>query len=221
MVQDVAFLRRLHCLVYDDDPRQGVIDGQTFRHPAMRLRFTAPAGYRIANGAGAVTVVGAGGQAQFKAAAATADLPGFVAQQFRTLGASAAPAARAGRANGLDYAFSTVRANANGQAVDATLLAYRFPSATYFWTIITPAGRGTRPFDGLIASVAPVGADEAGKLRGKRLRIVTVNAGDTIETLSRQMAYADYQRERFATLNGIAADAPLRPGMLVKVVTAG
>ncbi|MDF2494421.1 M48 family metalloprotease [Sphingomonas sp.] len=219
MTQDTAFLRRLDGLLYDDDPRQGVVTGQTFVHPVMRLRFTAPVGYRIANGSDAVTVAGTGGQAQFKAAAATSDLPGFVAQQFRSLGANAAPTAQAGRANGLDYAYSTVRASANGQAVDATVLAYRFPSATYFWTIVTPAGRGIGPFTPLIESVAPITAQEAARVRGKKLRIMTVKAGDTIDSLSRQMAYTDAQRDRFVTLNGLDDDATLRPGMLVKVVT--
>ncbi|KKI18691.1 peptidase M48 Ste24p [Sphingomonas sp. Ag1] len=217
--QDVAFLRRLDGMVYDDDPRQGVVNGQTFVHPVMRLRFTAPTGYRIANGSDAVTVAGSGGQAQFKAAAATSDLPTFVAQQFRALGASAAPAAQAGRANGLDYAYSTVRANANGQSVDATVLAYRFPSATYYWTIVTPAGRGIGPFAPLIESVSPITAQDAAKVRGKKLRIVTVKAGDTIDSLSRQMAYTDAQRDRFMTLNGLSDRDTLRPGMLVKVVT--
>ena len=219
--QDTAFLRRLDGLRYDDDPEQGVIDGQTFRHPTMRFRFTAPAGYRIANGAQAVTVAGSGGQAQLKAAAATGDLPGFVAQQFRTLGASNAPAAQAGRVNGLDYAWSTVRASANGQAVDATLLAYRFPSATYWWTIVTPAGRGLGPLEPLVASMAPLSAQDADAIRGKRIRIVTVKAGDTIDGLARQMAYPTLQRERFVTLNGLADDATLTPGMLVKLVIAG
>lgn len=217
--QDVAFLRRLDGMVYDDDPRQGVVNGQTFVHPVMRLRFTAPTGYRIANGSDAVTVAGSGGQAQFKAAAATSDLPTFVAQQFRALGASTAPAAQAGRANGLDYAYSMVRATASGQSVDATVLAYRFPTATYYWTIVTPAGRGIGPFTSLVDSVAPITAQDAAKVRGKKLRIVTVKAGDTIDSLSRQMAYTDAQRDRFMTLNGLSDSDTLRPGMLVKVVT--
>ena len=40
-------------------------------------------------------------------------------------------------------------------------------------------------------------------------------------SLSRQMAYTSYQRERFLTLNGISATETLKPGRLVKIVTAG
>ena len=35
------------------------------------------------------------------------------------------------------------------------------------------------------------------------------------------MAYRDYQRERFITLNGLDPDAPLTPGHLVKVIVNG
>ena len=88
-----------------------------------------------------------------------------------------------------------------------------------YWTIVTPAGRGIGPFTSLVDSVAPITAQDAAKVRGKKLRIVTVKAGDTIDSLSRQMAYTDAQRDRFMTLNGLSDRDTLRPGMLVKVVT--
>ena len=40
--QDVAYLRMLDGLRYDDDPAQGVIDGSTFRHPALRIAPLVP-----------------------------------------------------------------------------------------------------------------------------------------------------------------------------------
>lgn len=219
--QDTAFLRRLDGMLYDDDPKEGVVDGQTFRHPGLKLRFRAPDGYTIANGTNAVTVSGSGGQAQFHTSAATSDLSGFVTRQFASLGASSVGNVQTGAMNGLNFATATTTASANGQAVDATLIAYRFPAATNWFMLITPRGSGAGAFQTMLASVAPLGATEAAAIRGKRLRIVTVKAGDTIDSLSRQMAYPSYQRERFMTLNGIAANETLRPGRLVKIVTAG
>ncbi|MEH3035171.1 MAG: M48 family metalloprotease [Sphingomonas adhaesiva] len=219
--QDTAFLRRLDGLRYDDDPTEGVIEGQTFRHPGLRLRFTAPQGYTIANGADAVTVAGSGGQAQMKTAAATDDLAGFIAARFRQLGANAGGEVTSGTANGVRYAASTTRASAGGRAVDATIVAYRFPSATNWFTIVTPAGQGIRPLASLVESVAVLTPAQANAITGKRVRIVTVKQGDTIDTFAGQMAYPTLQRERFVTLNGLDPDAPLRAGMLVKVVTTG
>lgn len=67
-----------------------------------------------------------------------------------------------------------------------------------------------RRLDGL-----PYGA----KGSGKRIRIVTVKAGDTIDGFARQMAVDDLPRDRFMTLNALDDEAQLRPGRLVKVVT--
>lgn len=219
--QDTAFLRMLDGLVYDDNPAQGIVDGQTFSHPGLRLRFTAPAGYTIANGTDAVTVAGQGGQAQFRTAAATGDLPAFIAARFAALGGASTGDVRTGRAANADYAWSTTRAYADGRAVDFTIVAYRFTDATHYFSLITAAGTGIGVFQSLIDSVTSLSAKDAGAIRGKRIRIVTVKPGDTIEGLARQMAYPTYQRERFLTLNGLPDNTPLVPGRLVKVVASG
>jgi len=59
-----------------------------------------------------------------------------------------------------------------------------------------------------------------GKEGHKVIRIVTVGARDTIDTLSQRMAVADNKRERFIVINGVSADEPLKPGTLVKLVVA-
>ena len=43
---------------------------------------------------------------------------------------------------------------AGGRAVDATIVAYRFPSATNWFTIVTPAGSGLGALAPLVQSVA-------------------------------------------------------------------
>jgi predicted Zn-dependent protease len=218
--QDTTYLRMLDGLRYDDDPAQGVIDGTTFKHPGMRIRFTAPAGYALQNGTDAVTIAGQGGQAEFRMAPA-GDPASVVRQRLAALGAQNAPQPQTTRINGTDAAIATVRANANNQQVDVTIVAYRYPSATYFFQIVTPAGRGVGPFESLIDSLGTLSQAEASAITGKRIRIVTVKASDTVDSLSRQMAYPDFQRDRFLTINGMEADARLVPGQLVKLVVRG
>ncbi|MBD8678816.1 M48 family metalloprotease [Sphingomonas sp. CFBP 13720] len=220
-VQDVAYLRMLDGLRYDDDPAQGVVDGTTFRHPGLRIRFAAPAGYTLANGTDAVTIAGGGGQAQFRMGSATTDLGSFVRQQLTALGATGSVTPQTTRINGTDVALATVRATADRQAVDVTIAAFRYPSATYYFQIVTPAGRGIGPFESLLNSLAPLNQAEAQAITGKRIRIATVRAGDTVDTLARQMAYPDFQRERFLALNGLTAGERLVPGRLVKLVVRG
>ena len=49
--------------------------------------------------------------------------------------------------------------------------------------------------------------------------VVTVRAGDTVQSLAGRMAYNDLKLERFLVLNGLAANARLTPGQKVKIVT--
>ncbi len=219
--QDTAFLRMLDGLPYDDDPAQGVIDGQTFRHPELRVRFAAPTGYTIANGTDAVTIAGSGGQATFQSSEASSPEAAITAR-FRALGGDVPEGAvQTGTANGLSYAWRTIRAAANNRAVDATVVAYRFPAAVYTFTLVTPGGAGIGPFQPLLNSVAALTPAQAAAIKGKVVRVVPVKAGDTIESLAARMAFPDYRRERFLTLNGLSADDRLVPGRLVKLVVTG
>jgi len=219
--QDTAFLRMLDGLPYGDDPKEGVVDGQCFRHPGLKLKFTAPTGYAIANGSDAVTIAGQGGQAEMRLGQGS-DLGQAIAQRFGQLG-TGTPSGQVqnGTANGIPYAYVTTRAAANNRAVDATVVAYRFPAATYTFTLVTPAGSGIGPFQPLLASVAPLSTAEANAIRGKKISIVTVRQGDTIDSLSARMAFPDYKRERFVTLNGLDSEQALVPGRLVKLVVNG
>ncbi|MET3436823.1 M48 family metalloprotease [Sphingomonas sp. 1185] len=219
--QDTAFLRMLDGLPYGDDPKEGVVDGQSFRHPGLKLKFTAPTGYAIANGSDAVTIAGQGGQAEMRLGQGS-DLGQAIAQRFGQLG-TGTPSGQVqnGTANGIPYAYVTTRAAANNRAVDATVVAYRFPAATYTFTLVTPAGSGIGPFQPLLASVAPLSTAEANAIRGKKISIVTVRQGDTIDSLSARMAFPDYKRERFVTLNGLDSEQALVPGRLVKLVVNG
>ena len=209
-------------LRYDDDPTQGVIDGQTFLQPVMRIRFTAPADYAIANTTSSVTVQGRGGQAQLTVADDGTDLVTAVRQRFQSLGAQIAVGqVRSIGLGGHRAAMATISAAAKNQRLDASIVAVEIASSTYLWTLLSPPGSGVGPFEGLLSSFPGMTPAEASAIRGKRIRIHTVRAGDTIDSLAGQMAYRTLQRERFMTLNDLDDTVSLTPGMLVKLVIVG
>ena len=51
-----------------------------------------------------------------------------------------------------------------------------------------------------------------------RLKIITVQPGDTVESLSHRMAGVDRQLERFRILNGLDARATVKARDRVKIV---
>jgi predicted Zn-dependent protease len=216
-----AFLAAVDGVMYDDDPKQGVVEGQTFRHPALGLRFTAPQGFAVVNGTSAVSISGSSGQAQFAGGRAT-DLRTHIGTVLRGLTNSQTTPnveIRPTRVNGIDAAYATTRANSNSQQVDVTVFAYQLtPDSAYHFVTITPAGQGLGPFTSMINSFGRLSASEGAAIKPRRIDVVTVKAGDTVASLAGRMAYTSLKMERFLALNALAANSRLTPGQKVKLV---
>ncbi|HEX8380763.1 MAG TPA: M48 family metalloprotease [Allosphingosinicella sp.] len=221
-----AFLARIDGMMVDDDPRQGVIDGRTFTHPDLRLRFAVPNGYGMQNGARAVSIVGQSGQAQFGGGRFGGDLGAYIGQVFQSIAGQQAQIGyaepRGTTINGLPAAYSTARVNTQSGQVDLSVVAYRWDSDTaYHFAMITPAGSGLGPFEAMVQSLNRISASEAAAIRPKVIDVVTVGPRDSVATLAARMAYNDNKEERFRVLNGLASGAALRPGQKVKIVVFG
>ncbi|MBN8818800.1 MAG: M48 family metalloprotease [Sphingomonas sp.] len=220
-----TFIGNLDGLLYDDDPKEGIVQGSQFLHPVFRLKFTAPTGFSIQNGTSAVSIVGQSGQAQFTAAQFNGDLNSYVESVFAQLAGQGqqAPAINIQRntINGLPVAYGTASmSNSQGTRLDATVVAYQFgPSTAYHFIVVTPAGQGLGSLSSLVNSVTRMSETEAAAIRPRRVRLVTVKSGDTAQSLASRMAYSDYQLDRFLVLNGLAANTPLKAGSRVKIVS--
>lgn len=216
-----AFLQMLDGMMYDDDPKQGVVEDRTFLHPTLRLTFTVPAGYTISNGTAAVSINGAGGQAQFSGGAYQGDMNAYLDKVFRSVGGQTqlayAPPRRT-TVNGLPALYSVARANTGSGPVDVTVFVYEFgPSQAYHLVTITRAG--VNIFDTLFQSVRRLSASEANAIRARQVTIVTVKPGENVKNLAERMAYPDYREERFRVLNGLSEADSLHPGQKVKIIT--
>ena len=220
-----AYLAAIDGMLYGDDPKQGVVEGQVFRHPGLRIAFNAPEGYVMTNGADAVTISGPGGQAQFSGGAATRDLDAYVRQVLgrATGNASLDPGPiQRGQQNGFDTASVTIRADTQSGPVDVTVFAYAFDARTaYHFLTITAAGTGIGPFGPAIDSLRRLSPAQVADFRARRISVVTVGANDTLASLSARMAYPTLRTERFQVLNALLPGAPLRPGRKVKLVVWG
>src|SRR3546814_3052828 len=56
------YLAHIDGMVYGDDPKEGVVRGHTFMHPALRFSFSVPDDWRIVNSSDAVLASGPGGK---------------------------------------------------------------------------------------------------------------------------------------------------------------
>ncbi|WP_298671422.1 M48 family metalloprotease [uncultured Sphingomonas sp.] len=224
-----ALLMSLKGMLYGDDPRQGVIDGQTFKYPDTGFRFTAPAGYGMENGTDAVTIGGmsgnVGGQARFSGGRYDGTLDGYVGKVLAGLSKNAAaPAMTRGAINGMETATARVRGqDGSGRAVDVTIVAYAFaPGTAYSFVVLQPQGAGLGDLAPLVQSFSRMTAAEAAAVRPRIVDVVTVQRGDSVASLAAQMAYTDLKADRFRVLNGLSPEATaLTPGRKVKLIVWG
>ncbi len=217
-----AFLTALEGVMYDDDPKQGVIDGNLFRHPDLKLAFSAPAGFAMSNGTDAVTISGSGGQAQFGGAAYNGNLSSYVAAVFKAVGGQNSinfGEVRTTDVNGLKMGYASASASTQSGPVVVTVYAYEFsPTAAYHFLTITPAGASTDVFAPMIRSMRRLSADETAAIKPRKIHVVTVKSGDTVASLAAKMAYSDFREDRFRVLNGLTAGATVKAGQKVKLV---
>jgi predicted Zn-dependent protease len=222
-----AFLLSLKGMIYDDDPAQGVIEGQNFSYPPDRIRFTVPAGYGMSNGSDAVTITSKGsdaaGQARFTGGRYTGDLNSVLRSAFAALAKDAQVGAIKGTpltVGGMEAVTATARADASSGAKDVTVVAVAVaPGKAYTFTVIQPAGQGLGDLSGLIGSFSRMTPAQAAAIRPRVVDVARVGPKDTVATMAARMAYKDAAVERFLVLNGLPAGTTrLAAGSLVKLI---
>jgi predicted Zn-dependent protease len=217
-----AHLAAINGMLYGDDPAQGVVEGQDFLHPDIRLRFTAPNGFGLQNGTDAVSINGNSGKAIFTQGNFNGDRAAYVAAALKSVSGQnqSIPAGpiRQTTINGIPAFYSTTVVNTQQGQRELTVFAYEWSGnrAYHFIAISAP---NANPFGGMFQSVARLTAAQASAIKPRKLRVVTVARTDTIASLSARMAYTSLQQERFRALNGLTANAVVAPGQKVKIVT--
>jgi predicted Zn-dependent protease len=132
--------------MYGDDPKQGVVEGRSFKHPEFRLAYQAPEGFYQINGSRAVQIAGQSGKGEFSGAAYSGDLDAYVRAAFAALAQSSkttiSPSAISRTTvNSIPAATATARVTTGNETVDVTVFAYEFGATTaYHFMTIAKAG---------------------------------------------------------------------------------
>ena len=221
-----AFLQQIEGLMVDDDPTQGVIEGRSFSHPDLRLQFVVPTGYLMQNSTSAVSIEGSAGKAQFSGGGFSGSLEEYIGRVLNQLTGGRQPIAmeqpRPTIINGLQAMVGMRRANTSSGAVDVSIVAYRWDRDTvYHFVTLMQAGAGVGQFASMVQSLRRLSPQEAAGIRPRVIDVLTVQRGDTVQSLGERMAYRDFRVDRFRALNGLVGNAVLTPGQKVKVVAYG
>jgi predicted Zn-dependent protease len=221
-----AFLAQVDGVMVDDDPAQGVIEGRSFTHPDLRLQFTVPTGFLMQNGTRAVTIQGSSGQAQFSGGRYQGSMENYIGRVLQELTEGKVPLqmgpTQRTTVNGIPATYVVGRANTSSGAVDVSVFAYQWDRDTvYHFVALTRGGQGLAPLASMVNSLRRISASEASAIRPRIIDVVTVQRGDTLQSLAERMAYRDYRMDRFLALNGLTGTSRLVPGQKVKLVVYG
>ena len=217
-----AYLAAIDGMNFGDAPDQGIISGNSFRHASLGLAFDAPQGFQLQNSPQAVAGRGPDGS-QFLFAGVKVQ-PGQslqdVTRQVWQQVAGQVPQASYNerRVNSFDAGLSEARLSSRQGQMDVGVSVFRVsPQEVYVIRTIAPAGRGAQ-FNSLISSFRRLTPQEAAAAsRGRKIDVVTVKSGDSVESLAQRMSPPYNRVQSFLALNGIS-NRPLQPGERLKII---
>jgi predicted Zn-dependent protease len=213
-----VYLSAIDNIVYGEDPSEGFVRGRRFLHPKLGFSFQAPEAFTLDNTAQAVIGVRDGGSQAMRF-----DVVRVPAEQ------SLGEYLNSGWMEGVDKAtteditvngFPAATALAHGDQWQFRVTTLRFGSDVYRFIFAakqktTESERNARE---TVASFRRLTLEEIQAARPLRIKVITVQPGDTVESLSHRMAGVDRPAERFRVLNGLEAHAQVRVRDRVKIV---
>jgi predicted Zn-dependent protease len=213
-----TYLAAIDNIVYGEDPSEGFVRGRRFLHPKLGFTFAAPDTFTLDNTAQAVIGVREGGTQAMRF-----DVVRVPAEQ--TLG----DYLNSGWMEGVDKAstedltingFPAASATAHGEAWQFKVYALRFGSDVYRFIFAakqksTESERNARE---TVNSFRRLTLEEIQAARPLRIKVITAQPGDTVESLSHRMAGIDRPAERFRILNGLDTHGQVKPRDRVKIV---
>jgi predicted Zn-dependent protease len=213
-----AYLAAIDNIVYGEDPSEGFVRGRRFLHPKLGFTFAAPENFTLDNTAQAVIGVREGG-----AQAMRFDVVRLPSDQ------SLGDYLNSGWMENVDKAstedltingFTAASVLATGDQWQFKVYALRFGSDVYRFIFATKqkTTESERNVRETVNSFRRLSLDEIQSARPLRIKVINVQPGDTVESLSHRMAGVDKAAERFRIINGLEAHAQIKPRDRVKIV---
>jgi predicted Zn-dependent protease len=212
------YLAAIDNIVYGEDPSEGFVRGRRFLHPKLGFTFQAPETFTLDNTAQAVIGVREGGTQAMRF-----DVVRVPAEQ--TLG----DYLNSGWMENVDKSstedmtingFPAASAVAHGDQWQFKVYALRFGSDVYRFIFAsrqrnTESERNARE---TVNSFRRLTLEEIQAARPLRIKVITVQPGDTVDSLAHRMSGVDRPIERFRILNGLDARAQVKVRDRVKIV---
>jgi predicted Zn-dependent protease len=227
-IDEAEFLRRVDGIVFGDSPSQGIIRGNTFVHPVLRLSIAFPQGWEIQNTKSQV-MAKAPERNDFMVLQLVTDPSGSIEQIARGTMANAGFQLVDGdrtQVNGLDAYVGVYQGRMQGLGAVVTRAAHIVHDRNVFlFAGLAPPDAFQsveRQFVDSIRSFRQLSQEEAAKIRPNRVDLYVVRSGDTWESIAKRMGEAaGIKASTLAIMNNYEPTEPPRVSDRIKIVVEG
>jgi len=226
MLEKDVYLSKIDGIMFGDDPSQGVIVGQKFVHPPLRFAFEVPSGYKLINLPDVVAIKGPKGTLGNLTLANPQPSGSLTAalQNYDPKGAIVFNNIETLTINGMEAATGATQVNTKSGAANYRAVLIRHPSGKVYEFVFLALASVGSSYDSASQKIATsfrqIDANEAQQYnKAQRIRVVTVQQGDTIQSMAAKMVMNDSKEQWFRVLNGLENANQLQAGQKVKIVT--
>jgi predicted Zn-dependent protease len=222
-----ALLTRIDGIVWGDNPKQGIVRGNVFLHPELRLRIDFPTGWEVQNSPRQVAAKAPGADVFLILQAVQKpqgrDIQEIAQNNMRAAGFRAVQG-QPERINGVDAFVGTYQGQIEGLGnvtVRAGHIAHK-PEVYLVAGIVAPEAfqQADPTFLGSIRSFRGLSAAEAEAIHPNRLDRYVVRDGDTWQSIADRSGGL-VKPATLAIMNNSAPDSRPRVGSRIKIVVSG
>ncbi|MET3899279.1 putative Zn-dependent protease [Devosia sp. UYZn731] len=212
-----GYLASVAGLTFGDSVSQGSIVGRRFIHSASKYTFSVPQGYTLQNSQNAVVGVAGDGEAvRFDSAEVGANVGLADYLKSGWIAGLKADSVTTQSFNGVDMASGIAQTDQWFFRVSVMRLdgqVYRFIFAAK-----ADSARFAQGAEATLKSFRRTDATDLAQIRKVGIRIVVARAGDSADSLAKQMAGLNRGTELFYIINDLFPGDPIVPGQKYKVV---
>lgn len=213
-----TYLSAIDGIVFGEDPSEGFVRGRRFLHPKLGFTFQAPEAFTLDNTAQAVIGVREGGNQAMRF-----DVVRVPSEQTLSDYLNSGWMENVDKATTEELSingFPAASAIAHGDQWQFRVYALRFGSDVYRFIFAAKqkTNESERNARDTVNSFRRLTLAEIQAARPLRIKVITVQPGDTVESLSHRMNGVDRPLERFRILNGLETNASIKPRDRVKIV---
>jgi predicted Zn-dependent protease len=223
-VGEATFKERIDGVVFGEDPRQGFMDGNVFKHPDLRFRLQLPRGWRVHNTPSAVVAIEPDRQAQLQMTLEPSEGLSPSAYVRRVAGDADAVLVEGGaeRIGGYDAYAAVLRVGTQSNAVLVQLVAIQRKPGDPVFQIIGAAGERFRAWQTSILAAArsfgPLDDAAALGIQANHVEVVHVGSARTLQDEVSRHGNVPVPLATIALLNNLRGSNTLNIGFQLKIV---